>query len=50
MVIGSKVSRGTVTENIGVENLGSAIYHNENLPVIGAGRSIWEIAGEMSEE
>jgi len=30
-----------MTENIGVENSSSITYYNENLPAMGAGRSIW---------
>jgi len=31
-------------ESIGFENSSSIIYYDEDLPVIDAGRSIWEIS------
>jgi len=33
-----------MTENIGVENSSSTAYNEENLPVMVAGRSIWEMS------
>ena len=33
-----------MTENIGVDNLSKVTYYDENLPVMVAGRSLWEMS------
>jgi hypothetical protein len=43
-------SRETMTENIGVDSSSSTTYYDENLPVMVAGRSTWEISEERDTQ
>ena len=40
-------SSGNMTENIGIDNLTSITYYDENLPLMLTGASIWEMSDEI---